>query len=295
MTTTKTKTKLWPPIHELDYDSGKTGWQVACQVDGKRIRETFPTKGEAETRAAQIRQQVENEGHAAFSLAAEIRTEAVRAVEKLAPHNATITEAIDHYCEHVLKYRNAPTVSEIVEKLLADTKANHRRESTIKDLSCRLNVFAKTFGDRRVAEITREELKDWLHDPTLSARSRINYAVKLSQLWNYTIANGWAENNIPASIPRPDAEDSEPRIFTVEQVSHLLEHAAEYDLLAYIAIGLFAGMRSAELLRLDWGAVKLAEKTIIVGAAVAKKRSRRVVEINDTLAAWLPQCAKSGA
>jgi hypothetical protein len=32
MITAKTKIKLWPPIHELHYDSGKVGWQVACQV-----------------------------------------------------------------------------------------------------------------------------------------------------------------------------------------------------------------------------------------------------------------------
>jgi integrase len=293
MTTAKTKTKLWPPIHELHYDSGKKGWQVACQVDGKRIRETFPTKGEADTRAAQIRQQVENEGHAAFSLDADTRVEAVRAVEKLTPHNATITEAVDHYCEHVLKYRTSPTVTEIVKKLLADAKANHRRERTIKDLHHRLTAFAKTFGERRIAEITREELKGWLHDPTLSARSRINNTVKLSQLWNYAIVNGWTENNIPASIPRPDAEDGEPEIFTVEQAVRLLEHAADYDLLAYVALGLFAGLRSAEINRLDWSNVKLAERSIIIGAAVAKKRSRRVVEINDTLTVWIAGCAKT--
>ena len=35
-----------------------------------------------------------------------------------------------------------------------------------------------------------------------------------------------------------------------------------------------------------------AERSIIIGLHVAKKRSRRVVDINDTLAAWLPSCAK---
>jgi len=293
MTTAKTKTKLWPPIHELHYASGKVGWQVACQVKGERIRETFPTKGEAENRAAQIRVHVENEGQAAFSLPASIRTEAVRAVEKLTPHNATISEAVDHYLQHVLKYRTAPVITEIIEKLLADAAANHRRERTIKDLRHRLTMFAKTYGSSRIAEITREELKDWLQDPTLGARSRINYAVKLSQLWNYAIANGWAENNLVASIPRPDAEDSDPEIFTVEQAAGLLEHAEEYDLLGYIVLGLFAGLRSAEINRLDWKDVKLTERNIIIGTAVAKKRSRRVVEINDTLAAWLPLCAKT--
>jgi integrase len=284
---------LWPPIHEVKYASGRTAWQVACQVNGECLRETFPTKGEAESRAAPIRAQVENEGQAAFSLPAAIRTEAVRAVEKLTSHNATITEAVDHYLQHVLKYRTAPVVTEIIEKLRVAAAANHRRERTIKDLRHRLTLFAKIDGGSRIAEITREELKNWLPNPTLAPRSRINYAVKLSQLWNYAIANGWAENNLVASIPRPDTEDSDPEIFTVEQTAGLLEHAEKHDLLGYIVLGLFAGLRSAEINRLDWKDVKLAERNIIIGTAVAKKRSRRVVEINDTLAAWLPLCAKA--
>ena len=292
MTTTKSKIKLWPPIHVLTYTSGKTAWQVACMVNGQRIRKTYPIKAEAETHAAEIRIQVENEERAAFTMPSAVRVEAVSAVKQLALHNASITEAVDFYVEHVLKYRTAPTITEIIEKLLADAASNQRRERTIKDLRHRLTTFAKTYGNQRIAEITREELKDWLNDPALAARSRINYAVKLSQLWNYAIANGWVEHNIPASLPRPNAEDTEPEIFTVQQVAKLLEHAAANDLLAYVALGLFAGLRSAEINRLDWSNVKLAERRIIVGAAVAKKRSRRVVEMSDTLAAWLIICAK---
>lgn len=292
MTTAKSKTKLWPPIHELTYSSGEHRWQVACQVKGKRIREAFKTKGEAETRAQEIRNQVENEGRQAFNLPTALRVEAQQAVEKLAPHNVAITEAVDFYVEHVLKYRTAPTVTEIVKRLVTEAEGNKRRDRTVKDLRMRLEMFGKTFGDRQLASITREELSGWLNDPSLSPRSRINYAVKASQLYNFAIRNQWAEYNIAASIPRPTAEDAEPEIFTAEQTARLLEHAAEYDLLPYVVIGLFAGLRSAELLRLDWSAVKLSERTIIIGANVAKKRSRRVVEINDTLAAWLPSCAK---
>jgi integrase len=292
MTTAKNKIKLWPPIHALTYTSGKTAWQVACMVNGERIRETFKTKAEAEDRAAEIRTQVTNEGTAAFNLPAPVRVEATKALAKLKPHNASITEAVEHYVEHVLKYRTAPTVAEIVKKLVAEAEGNKRREKTVKDLRLRLEYFAKSFGDRQLASITRQELSEWLNDPTLSARSRINYGVKVSQLYNFAIREQWAEYNVAASIPRPTAEDTEPDIFTVEQAARLLEHADAYGLLSYVAIGLFAGLRSAELLRLDWSAVKLAERSIIIGANVAKKRSRRVVEINDTLAAFLSPYAK---
>ena len=73
MTTTKSKIKLWPPIHVLTYTSGKTAWQVACMVNGQRIRKTYPIKAEAETHAAEIRIQVENEERAAFTMPAEPR------------------------------------------------------------------------------------------------------------------------------------------------------------------------------------------------------------------------------
>ncbi len=56
----KSKTELWPPIHKLTYNSGTVGWQVACMVNGQRIRELFSTKEEAERRAAQVRLMVGN-------------------------------------------------------------------------------------------------------------------------------------------------------------------------------------------------------------------------------------------
>src|SRR5437867_12670638 len=114
----KTKTKLWPPIHKLTYTNGETAWQVACMVKGRRIREAFPTKEEAETRSAQIRQMVDNEGAAAFSLPADTRAEAAKCVEILKPYNATITEACHHFVEKVLKFREAPIVAEAVKRLL---------------------------------------------------------------------------------------------------------------------------------------------------------------------------------
>jgi integrase len=292
MTTTKTKQKLWPPIHKLSYTSGTTGWQVACMLKGERIRETFPTLKEAETRAAQIRQQRDNEGAAAFALPAAARVEAVNCGEMLRPYNATITEAVTYYVEHVLAYRNAPPVSEIVKRMVAEAESAGRRETTVKDLRLRLERFSRTFGKRQLAGISLAELKQWLDDPTHTARTRINYATKVSQLYGYAIRHQWADVNLVERITRPTPEAGEPGIFTVEQAARLLEHADEVGLLPYVAIGLFAGIRSAELLRLDWSAVKLSERAVVVGAGIAKKRSRRVVEISDTLAAWLALCGK---
>ena len=290
----KPEKKLWPPIHELNYTNGKRVFQVRYQLDGKRESKVFEKRAEAETHAAQVRLKVQHEGAAAFNLDPDIRAEAARCVERLAHYGeaATITAAVEHYIKTVLAYHDAPTVAEIVKRLIADAKSAGRRERTVADLETRLGRFANHFGKRRLASITLEELKAWLDDPTLSPRTRINYATKLSQLFNYGVRHDWVETNQIEKISRPSVDDKAPEIYTPDEIARLLKHADTFGLLPYVAISLFAGLRSAELQRLDWQAVKLGECCIIVDAKVAKKRSRRVVEINDTLAAWLATCAK---
>jgi integrase len=265
-------------------------------IDGKRIRERFKTLEAAQERAEQIRNSYREEGKAAFAIPANLRLEAHKCTELLAPHGATLTEATQHYLKTVLAYRTAPTVAEIVKRMLADTRNAGRRERTISDQSYRLGRFAKTFGTRQLSSVSLEELKAWIDDPTLGARSRIHNATKISQLFNYANRQGWAAANLVERITRPSLEDKAVEVFTPTEASQLLAHADPLGLLPFVAIGLFAGLRTAEIQRLDWSAVRLSEKCILIGVEVAKRRSRRVVEINDTLAAWLALCAKpSGA
>lgn len=61
-----------------------------------------------------------------------------------------------------------------------------------------------------------------------------------------------------------------------------------------LAIGAFAGIRMAELERLDWKAVDLDRKFIEVRAGQAKTASRRVIPISDNLAAWLTPLERKG-
>ena len=54
-----------------------------------------------------------------------------------------------------------------------------------------------------------------------------------------------------------------------------------------IAIGGLAGLRTAELLRLDWADVWRVPGHIEITAGKSKTRQRRLVEICPALAAWL--------
>ena len=60
----------------------------------------------------------------------------------------------------------------------------------------------------------------------------------------------------------------------------------------YLAISLFAGLRAAEVQRLDWAEVDLDENLIEVTAAKSKTRQRRHAPIPENLAAWIRPLAK---
>lgn len=54
-----------------------------------------------------------------------------------------------------------------------------------------------------------------------------------------------------------------PKIFTVEEAQKLLKNADKFGLLPYLSLGLFAGLRSAELMRMDGADVKFEDRSII--------------------------------
>ena len=295
------KMKQWPPIHRLTYTSGSTAWQVACMVNGKRIRETFETREKAETRATEIRTQVANEGRSTFSLDVQTRAEAARVIEKLKPHNATITEAVDYYLEHYLKFRSAPTVKTVVTEIKAHKHANGRRERTIRQFGFLCERFALNFGDRRLSTITPDEIRVWLtdekiHGIKLSPVSRINYLVAIGNIFSFGVKHGYCDRNPVKLLDRPSRESADIKFLTVDQVVALLLHAKKRDLVPYVALGVFAGLRPEKELRaLEWSKINLVERTIRIDASLAKTRQRRVVDIGDALVAYLtPNTKKRG-
>lgn len=75
-------------------------------------------------------------------------------------------------------------------------------------------------------------------------------------------------------------------LYTPEEMRAILEGAHEL-LIPMLAIGAFAGLRSAEIARLDWKHIRFDRGFIECEAAMTKTRRRRLVPISDNLRAWL--------
>jgi integrase len=116
-------------------------------------------------------------------------------------------------------------------------------------------------------------------------------------LFSYAEQRGIIDRNPIPRTAKPKLIDRPPEIFAVDELRALLEAATRtaHDVVPMLAIGAFAGLREAEIQRLDWHEIDLARGHIEIKAAKAKSARRRIVPIQPNLAGWLrPYAGRSG-
>ena len=151
----------------------------------------------------------------------------------------------------------------------------------------RLNIFAEKFNGQPVATITTAEIDDWLRSLNVSAVTRNHYRRLIILAFNFAVDRGYATSNPAVKTAEAREPKSKPGILTVEQASALLENASP-EILRYIAIGLFAGLRRAEIERLDWSEVDFESGHIEVTAEKSKSKiANRFITIQPNLREWL--------
>jgi len=180
-------------------------------------------------------------------------------------------------------------VGQLADTLIEGKRKDGRSLSYINDLKNRLARFRQDFGERPIASISVEEVDNWLRDLPLSPKSRANFRANISVLFSHAERLQMIDKNPVSRTAKPKLIDRPPDIFAVEELRTLLEAAqrTEPGVVPMLAIGAFAGLRDAEIKRLDWNEVDLARAYIEVKAAKAKSARRRIVPIQTNLAAWL--------
>ena len=254
---------------------------------GKRFRRFFECKETAKTWLARHCEKSLVEGRAGLAFSDAQRADARRAFAELEEFKrATLTDAARHYADFLRRTERTVPVEELVALFIAAKKADGRSPRYLSDLHVRLTDFNESFADKPAAAVTTRDLDDWLRGLPVGPQSRVNYRRVLHALFNFGVARGFAQDNPVARTERPKVVAKEPGFFAPAQLRALLENA-DPRLRPAIAIGAFAGLRPAEIHRLNWEAVNLEERHISVSALTSKTASRRLVPICDALLAWL--------
>jgi integrase len=253
---------------------------VSYKRNGKRARSFFENKKVAQTFA-----QLKNNERAIGE---------TEGAKQLAAFGKTVADAIEFYLPHLQASNRTCTFAALVAELLLAKKADGASKLYLTDLRSRLGQFSEKFGERLVSEIQVHEIDGWLRGLSVSPVTRNNSRRVLRTAFSFAKARNYCVDNTAAKTAKAKEIEGTVGILSVPETARLLE-AADAELIPFIAIGAFAGLRRAELERLDWSDVDLETGLIEVKAVKAKSARRRFVKIRPNLAKWLaPYAAHRG-
>ncbi len=293
----------WPRIRTITEKSGAVHFRVDAgrwPTKARNVKQ-FKTLAEADAHAADLRTKRETQAKAdryeslnravnLTKLTDEQRADVLAAIKGLAGTKGSLSEAVSFWRAHAAP-ANAKSVIEVHTELIAAMETANRRPRSITEIRTRISGFFEKHGDRPIASITTNDVETWLNTRCkgLAARTRHHFLRVLHRLFQFAVKRGYREGNPVAVIDKPTTEQTRPEIFTPPEVCRLLAKATELrpGIVPYLALGLFAGLRSSELIGLDWKHIDLARREIHVDSAVAKKRRARYVKIEPNLLAWL--------
>ena len=193
------------------------------------------------------------------------------------------------------------SVAELVEELIAVKEKANLSDDYVRTLR-RLRRFGKDFQinahelSLRILQEYIDSMVDRRGNPT-TPRTKRNYWKLINTLIQFGVKRKCISNEMLDQVRGVDLPKDNPSEVTIWKPSEFAEmlNAARPELVPTLVLGGFAGIRTAEINRLDWTDLDLGEKMVKVAASKAKTRSRRIVPLCDAAIAWLkPYSARTG-
>jgi integrase len=261
---------------------------VNTKEGGKRSRQFFEAKKDAETFAQQKNIELLSGGQEAAGFPAALRIMASEAAKQLSPFGKSITDAVEFYLPHLQATNRSCDLKKLASELIETKRKDGASERYLGDLRSRLGQFANAFQGVTVADVTSTAVDEWLRALEVGPTTRNNFRRVLIVAFNFARTRGYCTTNPAKESSKAKEIKVAAGVLTVQQAADLLSHAPA-KLLPSIALGLFAGLRpESEGLQLDWSHIDFGDKTINVEPDKTKvDSSARYVDMSDNLIVWL--------
>jgi integrase len=275
---------------------------------GKRCQRIFRSRKEAENLLQLLQRERRHHGLSATEMPMRLRVEAHQCLQRLEKHGASLTQATDWYLAHLEKENRlqkcqnmAFYLAEFVRLKENRVKSGELADETLKNIRGRVRTIKNALGDLPILSVTRGRILSFLEQLALSPQTRSHYRGLLSEFFNYALQKDWVGVNPMAALGRLRGlgrrKDRDVGILTVAEAWELLEQARQdpkADLLVpYLTLGLFAGLRPYEALKIRWEAIDFGLGNIEVNREITKTRKTRHVEMNEIARAWLQPYRKA--
>jgi len=268
---------------------------------GKRQRLFFTTKKKAELEAERLKSMQGKWGSEGRKVKASLAEDAARAAKILEGHDISLTALAKRYIETEEALRCSKTFGELWQlfRQMREAKSDEHQRA----LDRIGGKLLPKLGEIKIIELDAELIEETLHKHFKSPHA-FNLAFRsTSPAFTLAVAKGWLSQNPFKRIQKIDTGRRGPvTILTLEQARLMLTSCRDYrkdkkikenwqvdasDSVPAVAMMLFAGIRPAEIQRLEWEDIDVENGTIFISNQKAKTDRSRYIEMPDTLKAWI--------
>jgi len=206
-----------------------------------------------------------------------------------------LIDAARFYSGHQGRGIKRKSVADAVDGLIAAKTTKGVSQVYLADLRYRLGVFKAAFHCD-ISALVPDDVASFFNGLKLSPRSYNNFMRTLRTFFGFAQRHGWLskEADLLARVEKRSEKRAPVEIFAPKELTALFERAS-VEVAPALALAAFAGLRSAEILRLDWRDIERHAGFIEVAAHKAKTATRRIVPLTDNLARWLAIAPRNGA
>jgi integrase len=294
-------------IYTIKRKDGYDQFTLAWKEGGIRRTRCLSSMDEARMIAQQITVRLINRG-CVTDEATKRDIELLRHCERAAGElGVTLSAAIDEWTNarraageislaeairfHQANRRDIPvtrTIEQVADEFVESRRARGGGSTYVKNSRLNLKRFTGHVKGN-IDEVTVADINGFLQNQKLSPvylngiRRSIVGMFAFAKRQGYLHPDRKTAAELSESFRQPDAAIS---IYTPEEMGGMLL-AAKARHLPFLAIGAFAGIRSAEIHRLHWEDIKWDRGHIEIAGCKAKTAARRLVPLPDNLKAWL--------
>lgn len=282
---------------------GQKVWRVAWEKAGQRHRHLFKTELEAKKFSVQKERELSRAGALWLDVSERERVDVLASISVARCHGFTITEAVHFFRDHrAAAEAESKNLREAITACLAD-KQGHLRPRSFASLSSTLSRFAlhmEALGVTTLGLVTPERIRAWLQSGGWAVRTQAGYLTDAATFLSYCVALDWLQVNpahkLKAALGarRITAKRNANVFFAPEECTLLLDTARDHapELLGYLVLALFCGIRPEEVDRLSWDDVR--KDGVAISEAASKTGHRRFVPLRPAASAWITAARRLG-
>lgn len=233
-----------------------SGIQIDFYLDGQRCRETLklpPTKANL-AHAERLKASMQHALAVGKFRYGDFFPDSKRARQGSRSSNRTVADALDDFlesCRRTCEY------------------------STWRDYQSAVKHHLKpAFGELLLRDLTAARIKAWLGGLTISNKRINNILIPLRAVMGDAFADGLIDRNPVERVKNLPNRFEEPHPFTPDEVSKILAVAPEQSRNLF-EFAFWTGLRTSELIALEWGDVDLAKSVVRVRRASVQKRTKQ--------------------